>query len=80
MFCPETIVLNTDWLMITRYEKTDYVNRKAPLAERMNFLRYAITFRPGRPGNITLNRKGILARKWSDLNWIVWKRHLPRYR
>lgn len=80
MFCPETIVFNTRWLMLTRYEKTDYIGTRAPLGERFNILRYAITFRPGRPSNYTINRNGILARKWSDLNWAVWKRHLPRYR
>ena len=76
MFCPETIVLNTNWLMVTRYERTDYVATRAPLGERLNLLRYAITFRPGRPGNCTLNRHGWLARKWSDINWIIWKRHV----
>jgi hypothetical protein len=73
MFCPQTIVLSTTGLMITRHERSDY-HQGAPLLEKLNPLRYSITIHPGTPRNRTFNRSGWLARQWSDVNWLIWKR------
>lgn len=79
MFCPSTIVFSSRLVNVTRHEKSDY-HCGTPLGQRLNLLRYQITIWPGTPDHITINKDGRLARKWSDLNWRIWKKRLPRYR
>lgn len=76
MFCPETIVLNSRWLMIIRHEKSDY-HHGTPWGQVLNLLRYELVFFPG-PNHFDINDMGWLARAWSDLNWRLWKRQTEK--
>lgn len=68
MYCPHTIVFNSDLLMITRHERSDY-HFGTPIGERLNILRYSLTIFPGTPRNRTFNKDGKLARKLSDFSF-----------
>jgi hypothetical protein len=71
MYCPHTITFNSRLLLITRHERTDY-HFGAPLGERLNPLRYSLTFFPGTPRNRTINKNGRLARLLSDFIFRIW--------
>lgn len=79
MFSPHTIVVNKPWLYVIRHERADYNAAGAPLAERLNLLRYEITVRPGRL-RLTINRDGRLALALANFNWWLWRRALTARR
>jgi hypothetical protein len=79
MFCPQTIVHNERRLLIMRHERADYMTR-APLGERLNLLRYSLTFWPGTPRHWTINKNGRLALLWSNFNWHLWRKHIADVR
>lgn len=58
MFDPGTVAYNGRRLLIIRWESTDYGSRKAPLSERLNPLRYAVSFFPRTRWLMTINKKG----------------------
>lgn len=73
MHCPEVIVINNRYLSWTRYGRTDYKSRRAPLIERLNIFRYSLLVRyPG--GRFIINRDG---RAWLRISNILFRlRHL----
>jgi len=70
MFQPHTITFNSRCLLISRHDGADY-HGPVPLAVRINPLRYSLTFWPGTPRHLTLNRGGWLARKTSDILFAI---------
>jgi hypothetical protein len=79
MFSPHTIVYHGRRLLVTRHEGGDY-HHGTPLGERLNLLRYSLTIRPGAPDRWTINANGRLALRWANLNWVLWRKYLPRKR
>lgn len=70
MFQPHTITFNRRWLLISRYDGADY-HGPVPIGIRINPLRYSLTFKPGRPGNKTINRNGWLHRKLAGAIFVL---------
>lgn len=70
MHDPSTITFNSRWLLVSRYDGTDY-HGPVPWRVLINPLRYSLTFRPGRPGYRTVNKNGWLARKLSNAMFVL---------
>ena len=68
MFCPHNIVLNTRLVMLTLHTKTDY-HVGLPLRERLNLLRYSVTFHPGTRRHFTVNKDGKAAIWLANAIW-----------
>ena len=77
MFCPHSVVHDGNYVYVLRHERSDYYSG-APISERLNPLRYEITFFPRRPYLITLNKDAWLNLKWANFNWHLWRKHLVR--
>ncbi|MFN3456918.1 MAG: hypothetical protein ACK4Z8_05005 [Novosphingobium sp.] len=68
MFDTSEVIAWRGHFYICRHCRTDY-RQGSPLIEKLNPLRYEIGFRLSRNGPLIVrfNRKGALARKWSNL-------------
>lgn len=74
MFDPTEVICWRGYLYVCRHCKTDYM-QGSPLSERLNPLRYEVGIRFARNGplRIRINRKGGLARKWSNFIYRIKK-------
>jgi len=79
MYCPETIRLNKEHLMIIHYASSDFITwERVPKMEKLNIFRYGIIINPkGWDKNnkpIYINKDGLLAVRFSRLIYRVKKK------